>query len=232
MDYQIARLLEVVRVGNSVAGILDLPEKYHPKPGQYLPCQSLTNEADIPYHPLFSVFSPAGQNFLGPLPPRWQVGDQIACLLPQGKGFNLPKSARRVALLALAGQPIQTLPLIEPALKQNAAVAVFFQEHPNPDILTWLPSSVEVSPISALQENLDWPDYMAMALPRDRLDVLSSLFGQGLPGISGQVLVITEMPCRGMGECGVCAVKTRHSWRLACADGPVFPLKELLHVAG
>ena len=47
----------------------------------------------------------------------------------------------------------------------------------------------------------------------------------------GQVLVRTDMPCRGIGECGLCAVRTTRGWQHACTDGPVFQLKELHHVA-
>jgi len=42
-----------------------------------------------------------------------------------------------------------------------------------------------------------------------------------------QVLVDTPMACHGTAECGVCAVKTKHGWKNACSDGPVFPLAEL-----
>ena len=31
----------------------------------------------------------------------------------------------------------------------------------------------------------------------------------------------------GQGECGVCAVRTRSGWSLACKDGPVYDLAEL-----
>ena len=43
-----------------------------------------------------------------------------------------------------------------------------------------------------------------------------------------QVLVLVPMPCGGMGECGVCAVKIQRGWKLACKDGPVFDLEDLI----
>jgi hypothetical protein len=43
-----------------------------------------------------------------------------------------------------------------------------------------------------------------------------------------QALVITPMPCGGIAECGVCAVTARRGWKLACKDGPVFDLTELI----
>jgi NAD(P)H-flavin reductase len=30
-----------------------------------------------------------------------------------------------------------------------------------------------------------------------------------------------------MAECGACAVPSRHGYKLACSDGPVFPLHTL-----
>jgi NAD(P)H-flavin reductase len=41
-------------------------------------------------------------------------------------------------------------------------------------------------------------------------------------------LVVAPMPCGGLAECGVCAVTTRRGWKLACKDGPVFDLGELI----
>ena len=219
-------------MGDTMAGILDLPDKSLPEPGQYLPTTHLEEEPEILTHPLFRVIGPAGRNTLGPIPSRWQPGDQIACLPQQGNGFQLAPTARRVGLLALDGQPHRILPLIEGALQQNAAVALFFQERPVPDLLDWIPSSVEISPLSALKENLDWPDYLAVEIARENLAALTTHLGNETAVLTGQVLVKTPMPCRGMGACGVCSVKTRHGWRQACSDGPVFPLKELLHVAG
>jgi len=227
-----ARLLEILQMGETIAGILDLPEKALPEPGQYLPAQKLEGETEVLAQPLFRFISAAGQPTVGPIPPHWAPGDRVGCLPPQGKGFTLTDSARRVGLLALDGDPIRLLPLVQQALDQNAAVALFFQSHPHPDILDVISPSVEISPLNSLQENRDWPDFLAVEVDRENLENLSALLGEGFPQFDGQVLVNTRMPCRGIGACGVCAVRTRHGWRQACTDGPVFPLKELLHVAG
>ncbi len=232
MAYQTARLLELIQVGHTIAGAFDLPKKFTPAPGQYLPAQSIEGEGNILKQPLFQIIQSSGHNYLGPIPARWQPGDRIGCYAPRGNGFQLPPSAQRVGLLALVNPPIRTLPLVERALAQNAAVALFCQESPHPNLLGWIPSSVEVASLSDLQANLDWPDYLAVEIERKDLTELTALLEEATPGFTGQVLVNTAMPCDGMGKCGVCAVKTSHGWRLACADGPVFTLKELLHVAG
>jgi NAD(P)H-flavin reductase len=41
------------------------------------------------------------------------------------------------------------------------------------------------------------------------------------------VLLRTQMPCGALAECGVCAVRTRGGWKMACKDGPVFDWREL-----
>jgi hypothetical protein len=231
MVFQTARLLEVLSLGVTIAAAIDLPEKSIPAPGQYLPTQSIEGEENMLTHPLFKIIHSSSHNYLGPIPSRWQPGDQIAFSSPRGKGFQLPGSARRVGLLALDGAPMRMLPLIERALDQNAGVALFYQKILHPNILNWIPSSVEIAPLSDFKENLAWPDFLAVEIARENLDGLSALFGEEAASFHGQVLVNTTMPCRGIGACGVCTVKTRHGWRQACIDGPVFPLKELLHVA-
>jgi dihydroorotate dehydrogenase electron transfer subunit len=39
---------------------------------------------------------------------------------------------------------------------------------------------------------------------------------------------MTEMPCGGLGDCGVCALTSGRAWKLACQDGPVFDIHELI----
>ena len=58
----------------------------------------------------------------------------------------------------------------------------------------------------------------------DRLEIT----GDAVLPCPGQALVLASMPCAGLAGCGVCALRTRRGWRLACEDGPVFPLQDLL----
>jgi len=102
------------------------------------------------------------------------------------------------------------------------------QDH---DILHHLPAVVEVVPTASLAENLDWLDYLAVDIVLGDLPQLNSLLSIPELPFDGQVLVRTDMPCRGIGECGVCAVRTTRGWQHACSNGPVFQLKDLLHVA-
>ena len=150
---------------------------------------------------------------------------------PQGHGFSLHGEVRRVALLPYRVSPTRILTLVRESLAQNAAISLFSENIPSPEIMQRLPSVVEINPIAALLDNLDWPDFLAVDLAWDDLGAFSGLFNHDSPHFNGQVLVRTSMPCRGMAECGVCAVRTKRGWKYACNDGPVFPLKEVLHVA-
>ncbi len=232
MAFITARLLEILQMGEGVAGIFDLSKSSLPSPGQFVPAQRLTDEAQVLTEPLFRVIGVNERPALGPIPDRWGPGDRIVCLPPQGSGFALPTTARRVGLLSLDGDPIRILPLVQPALAQGAAVALFFQDKPYTRILDAVPASVEINPLSGLEENLSWPDFLAVEVDHGKLKNLLSLLGTNGPGVEGQVLIRTPMPCHGIGACGACAVKTRQGWRQVCTEGPVFPLEELLHVAG
>jgi dihydroorotate dehydrogenase electron transfer subunit len=226
------KLLEIRQLGQERMGLFDLPDKFLPHPGQYLPCQKSENNHSILPAYLFQSFGAHTQMTLGPLPENWYPGDQIRFLPPQGKGFTLPPSARRVGLLPLGVSPLRLLALIKLALAQNAAIALFCDPKPSPNLLNQLPAMIEVGSVASLQENLAWPDFLALESGRENLENLQSLLGKETPGFEGQVLVKTPMPCRGIGDCGACAVKTRHGRRQACTDGPVFLLEDLLYVAG
>jgi hypothetical protein len=225
------KLVEVFQIGSELAGVLDIPENYWPAPGQYLACKRLNDPSESVAHQLFRTLGDEGLLNLSPLPENWQPGDQLLVGSPQGHGFSLPVEARRLALLPYKVSPTRLLPLMREALAQNAAISLFSENIPSSDIMNRLPSVVEVNPISALLENLDWPDFLAVDLARDELEAFSGLFSQETSHLNGQVLVRTSMPCRGLAECGVCSVRTKRGWKYACIDGPVFLLKEVLHVA-
>jgi hypothetical protein len=117
------------------------------------------------------------------------------------------------------------------ALAQDATVTLFCDPQPSPDILQRIPSVVEIAPLASLADNLSWPDYLAVDLRRESLPQLDQFLPEGQLPFGAQALVRTAMPCHGVGECGVCAVTTQHGTKLACSDGPVFDLEEVLHVA-
>ena len=117
------------------------------------------------------------------------------------------------------------LPWPGPRLERDCAVTLYTDAH-----LSALPSTLEIYPLSSLREALTWPDLLALDLPLERLPALRDLLGLQ-PGdllpCPAQALIWTPMPCAGLAECGACAVPSRRGYKLACEDGPVFPLNHL-----
>jgi hypothetical protein len=187
------------------------------------------DDADAPLAtPLFAARVEA-EGFLAapPVPPIWEPGTRIQLRGPLGSGFTPPANLRRLALASLAGDIARLQPLMQSALGQGAAVALF-TEHTLPG----LPSAVEVNPLETLYEAMTWADYLALDLPPQAISGLGRLLGveqapRALP-CQAQALVHLAMPCGGLADCAACGVETRRGWKLACSDGPVFDLIDLL----
>ena len=207
-----------------------------PAPGQYLLASAKSNPEASLAQPVYSTGScPGGFYAAAPLPASsiWLPGTELNLRGPLGHGFNLPVSARKVALAALDGNSARLLALLEPTLAQNASVVLLCDQPP-----ANLPTALEILPISALPETTGWADYLACQVRREGLPELLSLLtpernqsyaqSKSIPPRSGsaQALVETPVPCGGLAECGVCAVNLRpgRGFLLACKDGPVFDL--------
>ncbi len=200
---------------------ISCPAELIPAPGQYL-LASDASDSPLPV-PIFSTESAPG-SFISsaPIPETWTPGAEITLRGPLGRGFVLPPSSRKIALVAFDTAPSLLHGLIAPALKQGAAVVLVSGtdgEH--------LPDEVEVQPLSALDEVLAWADYLAFDVARGELPGLRERLGsvkQAWAGKEAQVLIHTPMPCGGIADCGVCAVTLKSGWAMACKDGPVFEL--------
>jgi len=177
--------------------------------------------------PVFNAGSaPGGFRIAPPIPQSWQPGTTLLLRGPLGRGFSLPSSARRVALVPLGETSARLKPLLAAALEQDASVVLVSDMD-----LSDLPHEVEIQPLTALREITQWADYIALDMPRESLPGLRQMLGLGEQAkvrLEAQVLVVTPMPCGGIADCGVCAVTIRHGWKLACKDGPVFDLQALI----
>ncbi|HET9908057.1 MAG TPA: hypothetical protein VFQ23_15505 [Anaerolineales bacterium] len=204
---------------------LNCPENLVPAPGQYL---LVGHDPSDPLPvPIFSTDSvPNGFIVAPPIPESWSPGRVVNLRGPLGKGFSLPSSAKRVALVAIDISPSRLSGLIRPALLQEASVVVVSDL----SVLS-LPDEVEIQPLSALNEVAKWADYIACDVAREGISPLRDrLIGEKPSKVSfrAQVLVRTPIPCGGLAECGVCAVTSRSGWGMACKDGPVFDWTELI----
>ena len=196
-----------------------------PAPGQYL----LAGDASDPLLPaplFYTDSAPAGFIAAPPLPDSWKPGQEIRLRGPLGRGFTLPISARRVALVAYDDTPARLRGLIRLGLRQDAAIVLVGDSAPDQ-----LPYDVEVQPLSTLSEVCEWSDYMAFDVARENLPELGKRLGslnQMSAYREAQVLIRTLMPCGGVAECGVCAVTLKSNWKMACKDGPVFDWRDIL----
>lgn len=204
-----------------------------PFPGQYLLAGIASQSDPLPVSLYSTESAPQGvamtpwSHFTAcaPIPETWTPGTEVTLRGPLGRGFELPPSARKVALFPFDVPPMRLKSLIPPALKQGAAVVLVSDSD-----VERLPDEVEVQPFSALDEVFTWADYIAFDVVRECLLGLRERLGKmnQLPaGKEAQVLIHTPVPCGGVAECGVCAVTLKSNWRLACKDGPVFDLREI-----
>ena len=215
------------------------PPNLIPSPGQYLLAGD-GSDSPLPI-PLFHTDS-TPQGFMhstaslvhrtastlvaaAPIPDSWYPGLDLHLRGPLGRGFTLPLSARKVGLVAFDDSPARLKGLIRPALKQKAAVVLVCSSTPEE-----LPDDVEAQPLSALQEIIEWADYLACDVARANLPQLRERLGKlnrVAAGRDAQVLIRTPVPCGGVADCGACAVNLQSDWRLACKDGPVFSWNEV-----
>jgi dihydroorotate dehydrogenase electron transfer subunit len=209
-------------LGPDAAGQIACPSALVPAPGQYLLATSKSDPAAPLPVPIFMA-APAAGGFIAapPLPDSWLPGSPLNLRGPLGKGFSLPRTARRVALAAVGGSAGRLLPLVALSLAQDASVLILCDYTPGS-----LPHEVEILPLSGLPDAAAWADFMALDLPRQSLEDLGGL--SDLRGLNGQALVETPLPCGGMADCGACAIHLRHGHLLACKDGPVVDLRKLI----
>jgi dihydroorotate dehydrogenase electron transfer subunit len=202
-----------------------------PHPGQYLQIHNPGDELDAVPHSVFpsglaktqTSASKTELSVSGPLPESWQPGTRLLVRGPLGRGFSPPRNVRRLALAA-TGVPGRLLPLAAEA--PQAETALFCDADASE-----LPLSIEQRRLEDLPTAIDWADFLALQISADQVDDLGTLLKirQSLRNnLAAQVLVCTDMPCGGLAQCGACAISTNRGQRLACEDGPVFDLNELL----
>jgi hypothetical protein len=219
-------LVEIYLEDGQTGGRLLCPPSLAPAPGQYLLAHDPASDATLAA-PIFNAGPvPGGFLIAPPVERAWRPGISLSLRGPLGHGFSMPASVRRVALVAIDSTAARLKPLLPLALEQGASVVMVTDLS-----LTSLPPEVELQPVSALGEIAGWADYLAIDLPRESLPGMRERLGLWEQGAGeAQVLVAAPMPCGGMAVCGVCAVIVRRGWKMACKDGPVFDLNDLISV--
>lgn len=203
---------------------ISCPTNLIPSVGQYL-LASDASDSPLPVPLYYTDSAPEGFIAAPAIPEFWMPGLQISLRGPLGRGFAIPTSARKIALIAFDDAPLRLRGLIRPALKQGAAVVLV-----SDFAADYLSDEVEAQPLSALQDVLAWADFAAFDVARVNLFELREKLGimkQAQAACEAQVLIRTAVPCGGVADCGVCGVSLKSGWQLACKDGPVFDLREI-----
>lgn len=208
------------------------PANLVPSPGQYLLAGD-GSDVPLPFPLFYTDSAPRGFIAAAPVLNLWNPGLDLRLRGPLGRGFTMPFAARKIGLIAFEASVARLKGLIRPALKQDAAIVLVCDSN-----LENLPDDVEVQPMSALNDIVEWADYVACDIPRENLqqvreqltEIHKLMIGkarveQGRN--AAQVLIYTPVPCGGVADCGVCAVILRSGWKLACKDGPVFDWNDL-----
>jgi hypothetical protein len=220
-----AKISELTLLSGFPAARILCPPKMIPAPGQYL--QAFADGSDSPLADSVFAAKIYSDGFLvaPPIPKFWLPGTPLHLHGPLGHGFNLPVSAKRVALIAFDDFPARLMPLLDLASKQEASLVLVCDSAPDD-----LPLQVEVQPLRALRDIFKWADYVALDAARESLPGLKEMLGMlsALEARSeAQILIRAPMPCGALAECGVCSVKSRHGDLLVCKDGPVLNLWDL-----
>ncbi len=194
-----------------------------PSAGQYLLAFDPSDPNAILGTPIFLVEISEQGFWVAPLfPTSWGPGANLDLAGPLGHGFDLPRNIQRLGMAVLGETVSRLMPLVHQAARAHIGMTLFTDQG-----LPKLPVAVEVYPLSSLKDSLDWPDFIALDVPLERLvelrDVLGLPHGTGLT-CPAQALITSPVPCAGMAQCGACAVPVRRGWKLACEDGPVFDL--------
>ncbi|MBN2044989.1 MAG: hypothetical protein JW757_08225 [Anaerolineales bacterium] len=160
-----------------------------------------------------------------PLPPHWVPGDLLQVRGPLGKGFQIPEKARRLALIAFSDLSDHLLPLAAALLARGGEVAMFIKSDPD-SLPPRLPARIEVSKLAQISDGLKWADYAACSVELEEFSSACGVLSQFSPfGCPCQILVFSQLPCAGLADCGICAVRiTSGETKLVCKDGPVLEL--------
>ena len=208
------------------SGHIECAAELVPAPGQYLLAHTHGSDSPVAAPVFFYGFSSNGFRGTTILDSLWTPGTQLDIRGPLGHGFALPKSAHKIALVALDNSPVRLHGLISLGLKQNSEIVLVCDS-----ALSDLPEAVEVQPVKTVNEVCKWADFIAFDVARENPNQLREMFRQleQVPAMrEAQVLIRTSMPCGGLAECGVCAVTISHDWKMTCKDGPVFFLKDVI----
>jgi NAD(P)H-flavin reductase len=229
MESGTATILEIQQnLDGTRQALISWPGGKKPRPGQYV---QAFNPAEQDSPAAISIF-PGGMSdpsqpdhiwtAAPPIPFSWTPADKLVLRGPLGNGFTNPEEAKRIALVAFGKVTAYLLPIASEFLASEGEVALFTDSS-----FPQLPSSIEVNPLSALEDGLRWADYLAGCTTLTMVPETRAILRKFDTVPNTEILILSPMPCGAMAACGVCAYRTAAGrTRLVCEDGPVFPWRE------
>jgi NAD(P)H-flavin reductase len=219
------RVSELLLLEGQACARLQCPPGIVPGPGQYVLAHAHGSDAALASVLFAARALQDGFVAAPPLASTWVPGTRLRLRGPLGHGFAIPTGARRIVLAALGDSARVLISLLEPALRQEAEVTLVSKSAPDD-----LPLQVEAQPVEELWEACQWADYVALDIERDAVSELWTLLQarRTVMKAEAQILVRAPMPCGALAACGACTVEAGGEALLACEDGPVFDLRQLM----
>jgi dihydroorotate dehydrogenase electron transfer subunit len=172
-------------------------------------------------------------------------GDALIIWGPIGNGFEVPKEAGNIALIAGGiGMPPLFCLGEQLSLQENPPrLTLFYGGKTAKDLLEldlWQKKGIPVKPatedgslgvkafITELfvnERQVNHYDYIIACGPAPMLAEIQKM--AVLSGLNGQLSLEAYMAC-GVGACLGCACQTNHGPRRVCVDGPVFSINEVI----
>lgn len=232
------------------------PELPPPQPGQFLLLRCADRMTCYLRRPVFPI-AQADHHFsllLRPDPDpglAWlltrQPGDRLDVIGPLGIGFPLAKTARNLLLVSDSPAIGPLLGQMERAVAAGAAVtlalgasraAALYPVTALPPVVEFQAATLDGSlghrgAVAELlwPDLLRWPDLVcavgSMALYRTLRQQMEQVRFRAEPNFLYGLITAGLMGC-GVGACLSCALGTANGSKLACVDGPVFDLAELI----
>jgi len=221
----------------SVCAELEIDHPLSFLPGQYLLLNDANPDGAMVPIAVFPIENTStGIRIAPPTPTDWSPGLSISGMGPLGNGFHVPAITRKLSLVCYHSSPQLILSLASEVLSRGGEANLYWELPVIGDTILPFQSSLEILPIHAVEDAFLWADTIAIDVPFSCIDKIRQLWkmtGKLHLGKSVEVLIRHDMPCGGMGECGVCSIPTRKGgWKMVCKDGPVLKWDELIEREG
>jgi dihydroorotate dehydrogenase electron transfer subunit len=182
-------------------------------------CLLLADGRDVPSEHLYTI----------------PAGSALDIIAPVGNGFTIEAGTQRLLLVCDEAHAAPLIALAREAAEKQIAVTLLIEADSEFSAASsLLPLDVEYQVVpslaAALPTLLRWPDQICAAGDMALYALLKAqmaMAGLIAPARFAQVVITPPLAC-GFGACLACAVETPRGMRLACVDGPVFDLAELV----